>query len=528
MSRKTQVSFTHLFSSLKAEFTPWSILAISFLAALLLSIHLPPCEILGALTLILLLWLIPTHANHYLLLTLPVIFAATPSVPQGLTPSLIISSLYILLILSRFILRNQVCQNICDSFRRPHWRIFIAVILLFVAANFYIAVFESHVSVVSWLRGITPFSLLCLIPIFSTAYKLHPELIYYQPFYLAGAGLIHVSTVLEAYCSNSLWKDLRWRYIESTTSWKRLPDTYPLSPDALLTKLRVSILEPNSTSFLIIISGIIAVYLIYQSSRKRSLTVGALLLSIVIFTILASYTRSMLAVSLIGILFIATISLFTLQNGLFVRRSLLTATIVIVMTLVSINVQGTGQIIKNRVYVTQSSFQRPSSRPENQNNTLAQKRGLLPTNSKDPNIASRLYETEAALRIYQSSPLFGAGFGVQYTIPREVNLGRTIYKPTAYTHNLLTYMLMTSGWVGLLLALSLYAFMFHRYIRMYRFLPALSNIATIQITITMAMLIYSMFFAVFRLPIYNFSLALLAGLAFTPYSHLVHSVTEDV
>lgn len=491
-----------------------TVLAISCFAALLLASQDFLLNLAGALSLLALLWLTPRHSKNILLLSLPIALAGIPAVPQTLTFSITACSIYSLSVVISITLLNRIQLHIIVFSRKHIYHAITATLFLLLAINLFIASTHYGISLLGWMRGFAPFICLALIPLFSLVYKNTPITIAYQPYCLAAAGLIHAVTVIQTYYANNLWRELKWRYIESTSSWQILPTTHPISANVLVTKLRVSLLQPNSTSVLMIVAAIVSVFIMYRSTNRKKASAGAVLLSIVVFAIMASYTRSMIAITLLGFIIVTASFLMKDRRATNWQRVGWTWLIIIGVTIGSIHIQNSNDIIKNRIYSTQIGAKESIAQLLRTGEDAKYKR------ARDPNLDARINETKKALTIFSKSPLFGAGFGVTYTIPREANLGLVIYAATAYTHNVVSYMLMTTGLTGTIAMLSLYIFTFSRLCLISRLCPAVSSTATLQATILLAMFMYSMSFAIFRLPIYNLSFASIVALGCAPLANL--------
>ena len=429
------------------------------------------------------------------------LIAATPSVPSSLSIPIIFAPVFTIVIFAKILLSVDG-----KRFIKANRTVIAAVsitIILFALTNYVIALKLFGVSTTHWLRGAAPFMLLVAVLPFLIAFRQFKRITIMQPFYIGAGGIIHCLTVLHTYITNELWRDLKWVYINNT--WQRLPDSAIVDKDVLVTKLRVTLLQPNATSIMIIMVSILAIMIIYLSNKRSFIVASSLLLSLAIFTIFTAYTRSMMLVFLVTAFMMLFLSLKCLPTKRSARKIILISALILITSIASIAVQGSQLVLANRIYSTYQAFNSYTQRENTGPEDIGFK--INKSNSVDANIDSRMNETRASIRLFQKSPLVGAGLGVTYTIPREVNLRNTVSKPTAYTHNLITYTLMTSGLVGAALVGLLYL---PAILHLYRQMLSCKNLRhfyIIQISFLFAMSLYSMFFAVFRLPMYNICLA---------------------
>lgn len=491
----------------------WTILYF-LIAASLLSFHHIISQVIGFLLLLLTFHSPGINKDSYQLLSIPVVLAALPPVPANINFQLILGCLYLIGTTINFSYRNRIA--IIKSLRRNKYVYFVvfAVLFLGVSVNFCVAHFTNSIPISDWFRGIIPFSFLVLFPLFVYSFKLAPHSIFYQPFFFAGAGLVHVLSVVQTYYSNELWKNLRWHYSPVDASWRLLSPLDPNTDNIYITKLRVTLLQPNATSILIIVALIVFSYAFLISITKINRIASFAALSISAWAACAAYSRSMIATIIICFLLLVLSFIFIDKSKKSVFKSIALTLLSMAVVVFSVFSQGTSDILNNRYVSTLAGFENIINQSSYFHNTRPKLSNNLHTKLEDPNIVSRVEETKAALKIFTAHPITGAGFGKKYTIPREVDLNNYSFTPTAYTHNIITYFLMTTGIFGTLLMLSLFIFPIKNFFQCALKFPDLKFFTLMQVIIVFGMFLYSMSFAVFRLPIFNVLLVSNLALSF--------------
>ncbi|MEB0200103.1 O-antigen ligase family protein, partial [Pseudomonas sp. 5S4] len=130
----------------------------------------------------------------------------------------------------------------------------------------------------------------------------------------------------------------------------------------------------------------------------------------------------------------------------------------------------------------------------------------------DFNVSSRLDEYRIAWKMFLSHPFLGNGLGAKHEMRWETSEGVSFTQFVAYVHNWPLYILMVGGGVGLLIygLVLLGPALF----RLSSIRSESSHWTVIRVTI-LTMVVYGLFFAVFRLITFNLLLAAAWGTVFS-------------
>jgi O-antigen ligase len=126
----------------------------------------------------------------------------------------------------------------------------------------------------------------------------------------------------------------------------------------------------------------------------------------------------------------------------------------------------------------------------------------------DINVTTRMQEYKIAWDLFLESPILGNGLGIKHEMSWETSKGELLRQSVGYVHNWPLYMLMVGGLVGLL------SYLLVLIKPLFLGISAWKVGSEGRIVVSMAvlaMIIYGLFFAVFRLITFNLLLAVAWG-----------------
>lgn len=499
----------------------YAVLAYTTLISLALSWNILFLNAIAAFSLVSLLYIYRNRLEKFTLAPL-VLLAALPSVPASITFPIVL-----FVVFTGFVFLNIIFQPNSRILRADHtfWPLSLSVlsflILIFLPLNFFVGSSHFGVDYFSWGRGLIPFLFtLSSIPI-AFGFLSKPELLFLHPLYICSAGFVHSISTAHSFISYKLWENSSWLY--SGNAWRLFSgfteDLIGQPYQVFDTRLRVSLIQPNATSlFVILLLTVSSFIFVFLAKRKLTSFLSLLFCSLSSAVLIMSYTRSMIGLSILSILLFISCFLFVSPRQYYSR--LLSVISFILMILVfATHIYGFQDLLLGR-YISMSSLissikSKAVVCDSESVNCTSQEDANANANANvdvDANIASRLDEFKAAFSLFHKSPILGAGLGVKYTVERQVS-GTTISKsPTAYTHNIISYTLMTGGIIGFLILSYLWVFAFWTIVRIAFLYPNLKYLLALEAIMLFIALLYSQFFAIFRLPLYNLYLGSVLGM----------------
>jgi hypothetical protein len=388
--------------------------------------------------------------------------------------------------------------------------IFFSILAIFILKNFHIA-FSNSVEIYDWLRGILPFTTCLLyLPLsakFSTNEKLTRKF-----FYAMGIiFFLYSAQVIIYYFMHKLYKS-HWYFFENG-AWihidKEAIDQYPKNL-VFFFKQRITAILSESTNPFVPLGFIVGQVLYYFNNKNKVYYFGLALVVVSIIAAVMTITRSMLLCMCIvsGLLFLATCFL---KNKELIKRGIflfLFTTAITVSTIFALDLQDVylNRFVQLIYHMNQKeSIATDTNADTNINAETKGSLGLCQNKdmATDANINARIVEYKEAIKIFSTSPIFGAGFGIKHKILLDVGFGKMEMHEVGYIHNWVLYILMCGGIVGFLL---------YSFILCYPLVWTLKNpkniVNILLATSLLFLIIYGCTFAVFRLINFNFLLAI--------------------
>jgi hypothetical protein len=388
--------------------------------------------------------------------------------------------------------------------------------LAVLSINLVVAV-KNGVPLVDWIRGVIPFLFLyTLLPI-SVLVGDNENKIHWLGGAVATLIFLIAGYVVFYYFYHDMWRPYWLATVDG--------ETVKISKEAAVGNLdaagpmrdRITMLLAQATDVFLPV-GLVAGVVICTLARTRSVTAVGVLMSVVcMFAVLITFTRSML-LSAFLVIFIFSVFVIVYRKTLRIKL-LATVSAMSVLGFVFIFATGMQEIWFGRMSLlvesgvaTVSEVVGPKLGIEHF--TLSEDGGAstpvkVPT---DFNVSSRFDEYRIAWKMFLSHPLLGNGLGVKHEMRWETSEGISFTQFVAYVHNWPLYTLMVGGALGLLiysLILSGPALFRVRSIR-----AESAHWTLIRVTI-LTMVVYGLFFAVFRLITFNLLLAALWGVVFS-------------
>lgn len=385
---------------------------------------------------------------------------------------------------------------------------FIAVVTL---SFFYAS--SVNVAALAWFRGIAPFTLIYLaVPIsisLQNSFKKNFTLLLISCATLTLLLATYINYIYFIECLHKTYWLLagsNTKIYDAATHIQRLPLLGPYRD-------RITMRIPLATSELLPVG--LVLFTINSVFQNRSILKGISLLSaiIILFSILETYTRSML---LSGMTSLGFTSILIYRYKPRLRRTIMTHLFIIVMAGVAFtNIVNINTILLGRLNLLTDSLvslsqnylysSLPNFHRENKGNTIQHTESK---STNDENVNVRVREYQIAYELFLKHPIFGAGIGVKHNIDFKTSTGISSPTSVGYIHNWILYWLMCGGLIGLVgyTSILLYPIYFIQ-----RLGSAYSQEKFIISSAVLTITTYSCFFAVFRLLTFNLILAISWG-----------------
>lgn len=282
--------------------------------------------------------------------------------------------------------------------------------------------------------------------------------------------------------------------------------------DCIHTLVRVTYYIPASTRF-ITIYGIIFFFSMWTNMKERNIKkeLGGLLGMVICWiAVVLTQTKSMLVCAVLGVLIVLGLRLLLTENRKkAILRGGVAAFILLLVSVLFFSFTSIG-----------SRWSRwSSSIMQNENSFIEEEysdNSYFVINTKEgesvvvTDSASRLYEVSAAIQNWKTSPILGKGCGYQW-----VNEEISDSTPRRYMHNLLAYMLMDYGIVGIGWLIVFGVYLLRLFVKVVKVrqknASIFLNIIT-EFSIIIAAFVYANFFAVFRTIDFIFMFSIIVGI----------------
>lgn len=429
-----------------------------------------------------------------LLALYPLAFMLRPAPPSVGVPEISFAALLAVVFIATFVklLRSSEVKPVLRFYSYP-----LMIGLVALGINLAVAL-KNGVPLADWVRGVTPFLFLyALLPI-SVLVGDNESRIRWLGGAVATLVFLIAGFVVFYYFYHRMWQPY-WLVTVNGEAVK-------ISKEAALDNLnaagpmrdRITMLLAQATDVFLPV-GLVAGVVICTLARSKSVTVVGILMSIVcMFAVLITFTRSMLLSALL-VIFLFSILIIVYRKAL---RAKLLATVSAMSVLGFIFIFATGM---QDIWIGRMSLLAESGVAIVSDVASAK----VPA---DFNVSSRFDEYRIAWKMFLSHPLLGNGLGVKHEMRWETSEGVSFTQLVAYVHNWPLYILMVGGAVGLLiysLVLSGPALFRFSSIR-----SESSHLTLIRATV-LTMVVYGLFFAVFRLITFNLLLATVWGVVFS-------------
>ncbi|KAB0480397.1 O-antigen ligase like membrane protein [Pseudomonas reinekei] len=455
----------------------------------------------GALLLLLMALKSPWHG---LLALFPMAFAMRPAPTslglQELSFAALLAIIFAVSVLQ--LLRTYEIKDALKIFAAP-----MLVGFLVLGINLAIAL-HNHVPLSDWLRGVIPFLFIyALIPVCILVSHDHAR-IYWVGGSVATLIFLTAGYIVFYYFYQGIWRPY-WIDPSDAQAIKLTKEAASHNANAIgPMRDRITMLLAQATDSLLPV-GMVAGFVTCILSRQKQITAISALMSLLCMTaVLITFTRSMLLSALLVImLFSAFIFVFHTK----LRKKLIVSAVALgICGLLFIFSTGMQQIWLGRMsLLIESGIEAVVNwKPEPESGS-----GMAQTKENaDFNVTSRVVEYGIAWDMFKSHPILGNGLGVKHEMRWETSSGESFTQRVAYIHNWPLYTLMVGGLLGIITyALVLLG-------------PIFSRVTSIRIesahwtilrTVVLTMVIYGLFFAVFRLITFNLLLATAWGLILT-------------
>lgn len=348
-----------------------------------------------------------------------------------------------------------------------------------------------------WLRGISPYLFLYLIiPISITfendfEFKIKWLLIAFAIFSLMITCYINAVFFIEHYYK-SYWLNTNGTRIFQIT------DAMNASEWSGPYRDRITLRIQQATSELIPLSFIVFTLVSIYSQKKIISSLAFFCAAISLFTILETFTRSMLISALLVLVLLGMKTLFFDRQNL--KKYIRIFSLLMALGVSFIYATNMESIWLGRLSSLASGVLHIKL---NESATTQVK------NNVDANVGSRMAEYKIAFDMFVSSPITGQGIGVKHDIEFQTTEKEYIHEEVGYVHNVFFYWLMVGGSLGLCIYAGLFYIPLIYFIRAERLNVLLKPIL---ISTLLGLSIYASFFAVFRLFSFNLILALCCGI----------------
>lgn len=448
-----------------------------------------------------------------LLALYPLAFMLPPAPTSIGLPELSFVALLAVIFIGTFVrvLRSSEIKSVGRFYLYP-----VLIGLGVLCVNLAVAI-NNNVPLVDWFRGVTPFLFLyTLLPI-SVLIGNNESRIRWFGGSVATLAFLISGFVVFYYFYHRLWQPY-WLISVNGESVR-------ISQEAALGNLkadgpmrdRITMLVAQATDVFLPV-GVVAGVAISTIARNKFVAVVGLLMSVVcLFAVLITFTRSML-MSAIAVLFLFLVFVIRYRQALRMKALAILAAMS-VFGFVFIFATGMQGIWFGRMGLLVESGVEAAV------NVAGPKFGFShfgvaeaggePTPEKmvtDVNVSSRLDEYRIAWKMFLSHPVLGNGLGVKHEMRWETSEGVSFTQFVGYVHNWPLYILMVGGGVGLVL----YTLVLSgpALFRLSSIKSESSHWTVIRVTV-LTMIVYGLFFAVFRLITFNLLLAAVWGTVFS-------------